>query len=82
MGSALAEGNRATETAVFMRRLLRAGAVIVGRSATPEFIQHGTTESRINGVTRNPHGLRGRPGVRRAEPEPLRPPAWCRPPML
>lgn len=55
MGSALARGNRATTTAVFMKRLLRAGALIVGRSATPEFIQHGTTESRVNGATRNPH---------------------------
>jgi amidase len=57
MGSRLAAGNRAEHTAEFMRRLLQAGAQIVGRSAVPEFIQHGTTESRVHGVTRNPHDL-------------------------
>lgn len=57
MGSRLAAGNRAEHTAEFMRRLLDAGAQIVGRSAVPEFIQHGTTESRVHGVTRNPHDL-------------------------
>jgi Asp-tRNA(Asn)/Glu-tRNA(Gln) amidotransferase A subunit family amidase len=57
MGSRLAAGNRAENTAEYMRRLLEAGAQIVGRSAVPEFIQHGTTESRVHGVTRNPHDL-------------------------
>ena len=57
MGSRLGAGNRAEHTAEFMRRLLDAGARIVGRSAVPEFIQHGTTESRVHGVTRNPHDL-------------------------
>lgn len=57
MGSRLAAGNRAVETAEYMQRLLDAGAQIVGRSAVPEFIQHGTTESRVHGVTRNPHDL-------------------------
>lgn len=57
MGSRLAAGNRAGQTAVFMKRLLAAGAIVVGRSAVPEFIQHGTTESRVNGATRNPHDL-------------------------
>jgi len=55
MGSRAAIGNRATETAPFIERLQAAGAVIVGRSAVPEFIQHGTTESILNGATRNPH---------------------------
>ena len=57
MGSRMATGNRAAKTATFMKRLLRAGAQIVGRSAAPEFIQHGTTESRRYGATRNPHHL-------------------------
>ncbi|MEM9746771.1 MAG: amidase [Actinomycetota bacterium] len=54
MGSRLAAGVTANETSPFVRRLLDAGAQIVGRSAVPEFIQHGTTESQAFGVTRNP----------------------------
>ena len=57
MGSALARGVRATETSVFFGRLAAAGAVTVGRSAVPEFIQHGSTETRVFGATRNPHCL-------------------------
>ncbi len=55
MGSRLAVGTRAAETAPLIARLQAAGAVIVGRTAVPEFIHHGTTESTLTGVTRNPH---------------------------
>ena len=55
MGSRMTAGNRASETAAFIARLQAAGAVIVGRSAVPEFIQHGTTESIATGPTLNPH---------------------------
>ena len=54
MGTRLAREHRAFKTAAFMSRLLWAGAQIVGRSAVPEFIQHGTTESILYGATRNP----------------------------
>ncbi|MDH3755836.1 MAG: amidase family protein [Acidimicrobiia bacterium] len=54
MGSRLAHGIRAAETGVYIRRLQAAGVQILGRSAVPEFIQHGTTESRVHGATRNP----------------------------
>jgi len=54
MGSALAQGNRARTTGVFIDRLQAAGIQILGRSAVPEFIQHGTTESVVHGATRNP----------------------------
>lgn len=54
MGSRLAAGVVADETSPFFERLGAAGATIVGRSAVPELIQHGTTESRAFGVTRNP----------------------------
>lgn len=57
MGSRMAQGKRATTTSVYMQRLLRAGAQIVGRTAVPEFIQHGTTESEAYGATRNPYHL-------------------------
>ncbi|MEM1333346.1 MAG: amidase, partial [Actinomycetota bacterium] len=55
MGSRLAAGVVADETSPFHQRLLDAGASIVGRSAVPELIQHGTTESRAFGVTRHPN---------------------------
>lgn len=54
-GSALAAGVTAEATDPFYERLAAAGATIVGRSAVPELIQHGTTESRVFGATRNPH---------------------------
>ena len=62
MGSVLARGNRATSTARFVDRLQAAGAQIVGRTATPEFVQHGATESALHGITRNPHDLTSSPG--------------------
>ncbi len=54
MGSRLAAGLRADSTDPFFDRLAGAGVQVVGRSAVPEFIQHGTTESLAFGVTRNP----------------------------
>ncbi len=57
MGSRLAQGMRAAETGEFIRRLQTAGVQILGRSAVPEFILHGTTESVVHGKTRNPHDL-------------------------
>ena len=54
MGSRLAAGLRADSTDPFFDRLAAAGVQVVGRSAVPEFIQHGTTESVAFGVTRNP----------------------------
>jgi amidase len=54
MGSRLAAGNRAATTGVFIERLQQAGVQILGRSAVPEFIAAGSTESTVNGITRNP----------------------------
>jgi len=62
MGSVLARGNRATHTARFIERLQAAGAHIVGRTAAPEFVQHGATESALHGITRNPHDSTTSPG--------------------
>ncbi|MEM9464316.1 MAG: amidase [Actinomycetota bacterium] len=55
MGSRLTSGVRPTTTSPYYRRLAAAGARVVGRSAVPEFVMHGTTESLAFGVTRNPH---------------------------
>ncbi|MEO0495672.1 MAG: amidase family protein, partial [Actinomycetota bacterium] len=55
MGSRLTAGVRPETTSPYFRRLAAAGARIVGRSAVPEFVMHGTTESLAFGTTRNPH---------------------------
>ena len=55
MGSRLTAGVRPTTTSPYYRRLDAAGARVVGRSAVPEFVMHGTTESLAFGITRNPH---------------------------
>lgn len=57
MGSRLAVGNVATQTSWYFSTLKAAGAVVVGRSAVPELIQHGSTETTLFGATRNPHRL-------------------------
>ena len=62
MGSRLAVGNVAADTSWFFSELKAAGAVVVGRSAVPELIQHGSTETTLFGPTRNPHRLDLSPG--------------------
>lgn len=54
MGSRLMAGHRATVTSPYFERVRAAGLQVVGRSAVPEFAQHGTTESTAFGLTRNP----------------------------
>lgn len=54
MGSRLGRGFRAAETSEYYTTLRAHGAQVLGRTAVPEFIQHGTTESRAHGPTRNP----------------------------
>ncbi|MGC2167955.1 MAG: amidase [Acidimicrobiales bacterium] len=47
----------ATTNGVVPSRLLRAGAVVVGKSTLPEFAIEGYTASLLTGVTRNPWNL-------------------------
>ena len=54
MGSRLTVGHRTTSTSRYYRCLADAGVQVLGRSAVPEFVQHGTTESALFGRTRNP----------------------------
>ena len=42
------------EDALIVRRLARAGAIMVGKTTTPEFAYGSLTESPLWGVTRNP----------------------------
>lgn len=51
-----------TADAEIVRRLRAAGAVIVGKTTTPEFGQWPFTESAATGVTRNPWNLARTPG--------------------
>lgn len=55
-------GYRPTRHSEIVRRYLAAGAVIFGRTATPEFGGKGITESVAWGATRNPWNLLYTPG--------------------
>ncbi|MEM9133973.1 MAG: amidase [Actinomycetota bacterium] len=45
-----------TEDAPLVRNLKRAGAIVVGRTNTPEFSMRGDTDNPLRGRTRNPWG--------------------------
>lgn len=54
MGSRLAAGNVSEVESYLTRRFKDAGLNILGRTTAPEFGNAGTSESLLNGVTRNP----------------------------
>jgi amidase len=58
----LGEFDPATEDSESVRRLRAAGAVIVGKTTTPELGQWPIAESAVSGVTRNPWRLDHTPG--------------------
>jgi amidase len=53
-GSRFYRGYRATVTSELVSRIERAGFVIFGKTATPEFGLTATTENKLTGDTRNP----------------------------
>lgn len=61
-GSVAFEDNVADRDDILVTRLRNAGAIMVGKSTTPEFGIKGTTEGPIFGVTRNPWNLAHTPG--------------------
>jgi amidase len=57
MGSRLAKGHMAATDAYLTTRFKEAGALILGRTTTPELGFAATTESILTGATRNPWDL-------------------------
>jgi Asp-tRNA(Asn)/Glu-tRNA(Gln) amidotransferase A subunit family amidase len=61
-GSLTMKDNVARADAPSVERLRRAGAIILGKTATPEFGYTGQTKSLVHGVTRNPWNIALTPG--------------------
>lgn len=62
MGSALFADFVPDEDAVPVARLRQAGAILIGKTTTPEFGHKPFTESPVTGITRNPWNLARTPG--------------------
>ncbi|MBX6374630.1 MAG: amidase [Acetobacteraceae bacterium] len=62
MGSALFADNVPGEDAVPVARLRAAGAILIGKTTTPEFGHKPFTDSPLTGVTRNPWNTARTPG--------------------
>ncbi len=62
MGSRLFADSVPTEDAVPVARLRAAGAILIGKTTTPEFGHKPFTDSPLSGTTRNPWNLAHTPG--------------------
>jgi len=61
-GSLPFKRNRAAQDSIQVARLKAAGAIVIGKTNTPEFGFTGFTKNRLHGVTRNPWNLERTPG--------------------
>jgi aspartyl-tRNA(Asn)/glutamyl-tRNA(Gln) amidotransferase subunit A len=61
-GSLMLKGFIPKRDDICVERLRAAGAVIIGKTTTPEFALSGRTENRVTGTTRNPWNPRLTPG--------------------
>ena len=48
--------------AIVVERLKKAGAILIGKTQTPEYAWLGVTESELHGITRNPWNTKWTPG--------------------
>ena len=76
-GSKLYEQDVPTEDAPVVERLKAAGAIILGKTTTPEFGFKGVTDSLVTGITRNPWHLDRTPGGSSGGAGWPWPPAWA-----
>jgi len=74
-GSASKLGDIAPTDDVVWQRLRAAGAILIGKTTTPEFFHKVTTDSPLYGITRNPWSLAIAPAVRAAARQRRWPPA-------
>lgn len=61
-GSMIYKDRIADRDAPLVARLKKAGAIIVGKTTTPEFGWKALTDSKVSGVSRNPWNLEHNPG--------------------
>ena len=61
-GSPLRKGHKAAQDAAVVRRLREAGAIVLGRTNTPELLSTYETDNSITGRTNNPWDLERTPG--------------------
>jgi aspartyl-tRNA(Asn)/glutamyl-tRNA(Gln) amidotransferase subunit A len=61
-GSIPFKNNLASADSIQVARLKAAGAIVVGKTNTPEFGFTGFTKNRLHGITRNPWNLERTPG--------------------
>ena len=61
-GSRIRENYVPEEDAPAVSRLLTAGAILIGKTTTPEFAFKPVTDSPLTGITRNPWDLKKTPG--------------------
>ena len=82
-GSAIHADNIPDADDVLVSRLTQAGAIVIGKTTTPEFGHKGLTDSPVFGTTRNPWDPQRTSGGSSAVPRPRwrrasRPSAWGR----
>ena len=61
-GSCIFRDNISDSDAIVVENLRQAGAILIGRTTTPEFTYSSLTDSRLWGVTRNPWNTERTPG--------------------